>query len=633
MAAARQRRGDLGQAARAYRLLLGASESPDLQQFALAQVQACEQPAGRPAAPVPPSKKLSKDDAAALTAVMDREFTESTEHFVVRARNPQLAKLLAGEAEVALDRICRVILAGQEYPHSVTINVWPDHQAYRAHAVDAPEWSGGSFRLVTAEGVTTRQIDLTQRDAKGQFAVVMLDRVLPHEMCHLVVQEFFGDSTCPLFLNEGLAMMAESDADLSRARITGKTIAGAPGSRWRPCWSPSSTTSKSRRCSTPSRSASSSSSTSGRRGSSSARSWSTSVPAAPPPTPSSARCTCPPTTASSPPWPRRGKTTPWSRLNSWKPSRRRIAPKQGNSLPRRLPSPACGLAKPRLTSQAYVASPHASRHNRLASAYHHGTINSVPRPFRTTPQPSGKQRADTMDLEASSVPHRVYAEPVGGHVSLGRSLRLIIHVVITAAIGLPLAFAIGGAPCEATAPWFAGTLVVVLFLVGVVVRGLRVAAQWNAASSCALGKFRGIKGPGVLYVIPVLDFVRFVDTRVLALNIPSQKVITKDNVPAATAANRALRAAHRRGDRQDWGQRRTGNLGGAESRASRIATLRRAAGGGAGGAESPARGWTRMPKTGRAEASRAVSIHPPRETEPPCLFQPQPRDTPTLLPM
>jgi regulator of protease activity HflC (stomatin/prohibitin superfamily) len=35
-----------------------------------------------------------------------------------------------------------------------------------------------------------------------------------------------------------------------------------------------------------------------------------------------------------------------------------------------------------------------------------------------------------------------------------------------------------------------------------------------------------------LYIIPVLDNVRFIDTRLLTLNIPSQKVITKDNVPA-----------------------------------------------------------------------------------------------------
>jgi regulator of protease activity HflC (stomatin/prohibitin superfamily) len=137
-----------------------------------------------------------------------------------------------------------------------------------------------------------------------------------------------------------------------------------------------------------------------------------------------------------------------------------------------------------------------------------------------------------MDLEAGSVPHRVYAEPVGGHVSLGRSLRLIIQLVVTAAIGLPLAYSIAGMPDQATAPKFAGTLAVVFFLVSVVVRGLRVAAQWERGVILRLGRFQGVKGPGIIYIIPVLDFVRFVDTRVLALNIPSQKVITKDNVPA-----------------------------------------------------------------------------------------------------
>ena len=50
--------------------------------------------------------------------------------------------------------------------------------------------------------------------------------------------------------------------------------------------------------------------------------------------------------------------------------------------------------------------------------------------------------------------------------------------------------------------------------------------------SCFLGKFRSVKGPGLLYIIPVLESVRFIDTRVIVLNIPRQKVITRDNVPA-----------------------------------------------------------------------------------------------------
>ena len=46
-----------------------------------------------------------------------------------------------------------------------------------------------------------------------------------------------------------------------------------------------------------------------------------------------------------------------------------------------------------------------------------------------------------------------------------------------------------------------------------------------------LGKFHSIKGPGLFMIIPLIDQLRMVDTRVLAVNIPKQQVITRDNVP------------------------------------------------------------------------------------------------------
>lgn len=67
----------------------------------------------------------------------------------------------------------------------------------------------------------------------------------------------------------------------------------------------------------------------------------------------------------------------------------------------------------------------------------------------------------------------------------------------------------------------------------ILVSGLRVAAQWERGVVLRLGKFHTIRGPGILYIIPFIDNVRFVDLRLLTLNIPSQQVITKDNVPAA----------------------------------------------------------------------------------------------------
>ena len=70
-----------------------------------------------------------------------------------------------------------------------------------------------------------------------------------------------------------------------------------------------------------------------------------------------------------------------------------------------------------------------------------------------------------------------------------------------------------------------------LFLDVVVSSAIRLAAQWEKAVVFRLGKFQAIKGPGLFMIIPLIDQIRMVDTRVLAVNIPKQQVITRDNVP------------------------------------------------------------------------------------------------------
>jgi regulator of protease activity HflC (stomatin/prohibitin superfamily) len=81
----------------------------------------------------------------------------------------------------------------------------------------------------------------------------------------------------------------------------------------------------------------------------------------------------------------------------------------------------------------------------------------------------------------------------------------------------------------------AAIVVEVLFAIvwGIFVSGIRVAAQWERGVVLWLGKFRSIRGPGIMYILPFIENVRFVDLRLLTLNIPSQQVITRDNVPAA----------------------------------------------------------------------------------------------------
>ena len=221
VAAARQGRRDFDAALVAWRRYLAYCDDAELRAFAVRQIRACEAAKLPAEQPQPPSSRLKPDELTELARVGPAVCIESSPHFVVRARNVKLAKLVAREAEVSLARIAGMILTSQEYAHSVDIYVWPTRTEYRANAVDAPEWAGGSFSITRDAGTIVRRIDLTQCDPDGRLQTIMLDRVLPHEMCHLVLQECFGDSPCPLFLNEGLAMLSEFTTDNERLLAAG----------------------------------------------------------------------------------------------------------------------------------------------------------------------------------------------------------------------------------------------------------------------------------------------------------------------------------------------------------------------------------------------------------------------------
>ncbi|MDY7009319.1 MAG: peptidase MA family metallohydrolase [Planctomycetota bacterium] len=227
VASARYRLDRYVQAEKAYRRFLSFCRNPSEQAYVVEQIDRCRMANAESAGPVVVSEQLSARRRVKLSTVDNRRFTESSEHFVVRAHNSDLAKLIVKQAEIALGRICRIILSGQDYPHSVSIYVWPNVTEYSKHAVTAPEWSGGSFSLRQGDnGQIIRRIDLTQLGKDGLLDTTMLDRVLPHEMCHLVQAEFFGDSPSPLMLSEGLAMMAEARVDNSRVLLVGAALAG-----------------------------------------------------------------------------------------------------------------------------------------------------------------------------------------------------------------------------------------------------------------------------------------------------------------------------------------------------------------------------------------------------------------------
>ena len=72
--------------------------------------------------------------------------------------------------------------------------------------------------------------------------------------------------------------------------------------------------------------------------------------------------------------------------------------------------------------------------------------------------------------------------------------------------------------------------VVFLFL------SLKVVKQYERGVIFFLGKYTGVRGPGLIILIPIFEQMTRVNLRTITMNIPSQKIITKDNVSIDIAA-------------------------------------------------------------------------------------------------
>ena len=61
---------------------------------------------------------------------------------------------------------------------------------------------------------------------------------------------------------------------------------------------------------------------------------------------------------------------------------------------------------------------------------------------------------------------------------------------------------------------------------------VRVADQWEKVAVLRFGKYIGLRGPGLFYMIPVVDTLsRYVDQRVRVANVTAESTLTRDTVP------------------------------------------------------------------------------------------------------
>ncbi len=74
-------------------------------------------------------------------------------------------------------------------------------------------------------------------------------------------------------------------------------------------------------------------------------------------------------------------------------------------------------------------------------------------------------------------------------------------------------------------------ILVILFFISV-----RVVKEYDRGVVFFLGRFRGVRGPGLILLIPIFEQMTKVTLRTITMNIPSQKIITKDNVSIDIAA-------------------------------------------------------------------------------------------------
>jgi regulator of protease activity HflC (stomatin/prohibitin superfamily) len=75
---------------------------------------------------------------------------------------------------------------------------------------------------------------------------------------------------------------------------------------------------------------------------------------------------------------------------------------------------------------------------------------------------------------------------------------------------------------------FGGIFAFIIFII--LIRSFRILNEYERGVVFRLGKFSAVRGPGLIILVPILDKMVKLSLRTIALDVPSQDIITKDNV-------------------------------------------------------------------------------------------------------
>lgn len=106
------------------------------------------------------------------------------------------------------------------------------------------------------------------------------------------------------------------------------------------------------------------------------------------------------------------------------------------------------------------------------------------------------------------------------------AIPLLLFLVILA-IGIILQASLFSSRIEGL--WITPLFIIIGWIIAA---SVRIADQWERAVVLRLGRFRHLKGPGLFFIIPIMDRIPYwIDIRVIATAFKAEKTLTKDTVP------------------------------------------------------------------------------------------------------
>src|SRR5437879_4164390 len=103
-----------------------------------------------------------------------------------------------------------------------------------------------------------------------------------------------------------------------------------------------------------------------------------------------------------------------------------------------------------------------------------------------------------------------------------------VNIVAVALLLIPIGIGIAGS-VAVDGPW---PILVALPIGFTLALGPRVAKQWERAVVLRLGKYVGLRGPGLFWIIPFVDSIStWIDQRVITTAFAAEETLTSDTVP------------------------------------------------------------------------------------------------------